>query len=197
MFDSIRGTLRRSEPTCVVVEAAGLGYEIQVPLSTYEALPATDAEVCLLLHPVIRETEWRLFGFLTESERNVFRALVKVNGVGPMMAVALLSGLKPGEFRAAVMQGDVKALTRVKGIGKKTAERILVELKDVVAREGGAVEAIPEAALSAAPDVVQDAVQALLALGMDAPEARRRVTKHAEAEDLTVSELVRRALRSA
>ena len=115
-----------------VVDANGIGYEIRIPLSTYEAMPRPESEVELLVHPWVRENDWRLFGFGTSGEREVFRALLRVSGVGPTLALGLLSGLTPAEFRVAVTQADVAALTRVKGIGKKTAERILVELKDIV-----------------------------------------------------------------
>lgn len=197
MFDSIRGLLKSSAPTRAVVEAAGIGYEVHLPLSTYESMGKVGEEATLLLHLVVRENEWRLFGFATEGERNVFRALLRVNGVGPVMALSLLSGLKPAEFRVAVTKGDVRSLTRVKGIGKKTAERIVVELRDVVGADGadGALAGVDGAASSAVvEDAVEDAVKALMALGLDLSEARRRVEKHAGA-DLPVSELVRRALR--
>jgi Holliday junction DNA helicase RuvA len=191
VFDSIHGRLTVSEPTRVVVDAGGLGYEVQVPLSTSEVLPALGEEIRLLLHPVVRETEWRLFGFHTASERDVFRALLRVNGVGPAMALGLLSGFAPAELCGAVTQGDVRALTRVKGIGRKTAERIVVELRDVVTADFVPGEA---AAASAPSDLVEDAVRALTALGLDVPEARRRVDVHLQ-PDMTVSALVRAALR--
>jgi len=193
VFDSIHGRLALSEPTRVVVAAGGLGYEVFVPLSTYETLPAVDAEVSLLLHPVVRETEWKLFGFATRSERNVFRALLRVNGVGPTTALSLLSGFKPEDLCAAVTQSDVRALTRVKGIGRKTAERIVVELKDVVAKD--LALDVSGARSPAAPDLVEDAVRALQRLGLDAAEARRRVEAASGGPDQSLGDLVRKALR--
>lgn len=171
----------------------GVTFDLHVPLSTYEVLPAGGAEATLLVHLVIREDEWRLFGFATAEERDAFRALLRVSGVGPMIALALLSSFKPGELGRTVAQGDVRALTRVKGVGKKTAERIVVELRDVLA-EGDAA-AVGAGGGDASP-AITDAVAALLALGFDAAEARRRVDGALAAgasED--VSDLVRRALR--
>jgi Holliday junction DNA helicase RuvA len=191
-----------------VIEAAGLGYEIQVPLSTYEAMGTgaaaakEEGDVRLLLQLVVRETEWRLFGFATVGERAVFRALLRVNGVGPTLALSLLSGLAPGEFRAAVVDGDVRALTQVKGVGKKTAERIVVELKDVVEKELGDVEAVQGPKIPQVhEEIVGNAVRALMALGLPATEARRRVQAHLddaardEEDQPILSDLVRQALR--
>ncbi len=194
MYESIRGTLLRREPAAAVVETAGLAYRIHVPLSTSEALPPPGSEVTLCLHLAVREDEWRLYGFARDEERAVFQSLLRVNGVGPVMALGLLSGFRPSEFRSAVASGDIKALTRVKGVGKKTAERIVVELRD----------ALPEADPVIAPDgtpaggIEQDAVRALESLGLDATDARRRVAKIVAdgGEDLDASEVIRRALRS-
>lgn len=194
MFDSIQGRLDLREPARCVVEAGGLGYEVHVPLSTYEALPPQDASVRLLLHLVVREDEWKLFGFVTAGERDVFRALLRVTGVGPMIGLGLLSGLKPREFQEAVSQGDVRALTRVKGIGKKTAERIVVELRDVMAE--GPLPPAPAGAAGLSDETWRDAIAALESLGIDGADARRRVEKAAaKAPDAAVPDLVRAALK--
>jgi Holliday junction DNA helicase RuvA len=171
MYESIRGRLLVRDPTSAVVECQGLAYRVLVPLSTYEALPAPGAEATLRLHLVVREEEWRLFGFATEEERGVFRRLIRVAGVGPVVALGLLSGLRPKELRAAVAAGDLEALTRVKGVGRKTAERVLVELREEWAAGG---EVAPLAA-PLADGPAADAVRALLSLGMEPGEARRRV----------------------
>jgi Holliday junction DNA helicase RuvA len=192
VFDSIQGRLEQREPTRVVVENGGIGYEVHVPLSTYERLPVPNGDVRLLLHTVIREDEWRLFGFSTPGERNVFRALLRVSGVGPMTALGLLSGLAPQELANAVAQGDYRALTRVKGVGRKTAERIVVELRDTTWQD--VPDARPTDGMS---EERHDAVAALVALGVDPSDARRRVEKAAKAAgDLSVSELVRAALKA-
>lgn len=194
VFDCIHGTLLRREPTRAVVAAGGIGYEIHLPLSTYEALPASGTEVDLLLQPVVREDEWRLFGFATPGERNVFRALLRVSGVGPVMALGLLSGLTPQAFRSAVSSGDLSALTRVKGIGRKTAERIVVELRDAFASEAATVGETP---VEGAGGPREDAIRALVALGLDHGDARRRVEAQASRlEGAGVTELVRAALQS-
>ncbi len=194
MYEAIRGTLLRREPASAVVEAGGLAYLLQIPLSTYEGLPATGDEVTLRLHLAVRDDDWRLFGFGTDGERGVFRALLRVSGVGPVMALSLLSGFRPKEFRAAVAGGDVRALTRVKGVGKKTAERIVVELRD--AWQGEAGGPVAEGA-PAASGPVEDAIRALQSLGLDALEARKRVTQHAADDPLAAdaSDLIRKALR--
>ena len=181
------------EPARCVVEAAGLGYEIHISLRTYERLPKAGDAARLLLHPVMRDDGWRLFGFAEDDERNVFRDLLRVNGVGPLMALSLLSGFRPAELAEAVSAGDVRSLTRVKGVGKKTAERILVELKD-------RWKDLPVGPVPGTPAPVpgeNDAVRALEALGLDSAEARRRVGKVLAAEpDTPVADVVRRALRS-
>lgn len=194
MYEAIRGTLLQRDPAVAVVEAGGLAYLLQIPLSTYEALPATGAEVTLRLHLAVRDDDWRLFGFGSDGERGVFRALLRVSGVGPVMALSLLSGFRPKEFRAAVAGGDVRALTRVKGVGKKTAERIVVELRDAWQDEAGSpvAEGTPGAS-----GPIEDAIRALQSLGLDPAEARKRVTQHAADDPLAAdaSDLIRKALR--
>ena len=194
MYEGIRGTLLRREPASAVVEAGGLAYLVQIPLSTYEALPAAGAEVSLRLHLAVRDDDWRLFGFGSEAERAVFRALLRVGGVGPVMALSLLSGFRPKEFQAAVAGGDLRALTRVKGVGKKTAERIVVELRDAWQDEAGIVGG-PGAPAAGGP--AEDAIRALQSLGLDPLEARKRVTQHAgeHPEAADASDLIRKALR--
>jgi Holliday junction DNA helicase RuvA len=195
MYESVRGTLLRRDLSNAVVEAGGVAYLLQVPLSTYEALPPAGAEVRLHVHLGVRPDEWRMYGFATPEERSVFRALLRVSGVGPAVALALLSGLRPAELEAAVAGGDVHALTRVKGVGRKTAERIVVELRDVFDRAGAAV-ALPGSV--AAVPAVADAVRALASLGLDPAEASRRVARHAADRDpatLDAADLIRQALR--
>jgi Holliday junction DNA helicase RuvA len=193
VYEAIRGTLLRREPACAVVEAAGLAYRIHVPLSTSEGLPPPGEEVTLRLHLNVRPDEWRLYGFARAEEREVFRALLRVGGVGPVMALGLLSGFRPEEFRTAVASGDVRGLTRVKGVGRKTAERIVVELRDVMQAQG---EAGGDGAGALAPGPVADAVRALESLGLDPADARARVARHAgKAPDAGASELIRRSLR--
>lgn len=196
VYEALHGRLTRKEPAFVVVTAGGIGYRVLVPLSTYEALPRAGQDVDLLLHLVVREDEWRLFGFATDEEREAFRTLLRVAGVGPVLALAILGGLGPGELARVVREGDIKALVRVKGVGRKTAERIAVELKDAWGQRGAV------AGSGGAPPVegpLAQAVRALEALGHAPDEARRRVdaaagkAKGAAPED--VAALVRAALR--
>ncbi len=193
MLHAIQGRLDRQGPTRVLLETGGLTFEVHVPLSTYEKLGPSGSQARLLVHLHIREDEWRVFGFVTAEERQAFRALLKVAGVGPTTALALLSGFRPGELGRAVTQGDARALTRVKGVGKKTAERIVVELRDVLGEGAGAGAELPEGDRR----TVEDALAALAALGFDPSEARRRLEKAIKAGGAEgVSELVRRALRA-
>jgi Holliday junction DNA helicase RuvA len=146
----------------------------------------------LLLHLVVSEDAWRLFGFATDAERSLFRTCLKVSGVGPATALALLSGMGARDLQAAVASGDVKALTRVKGIGKKTAERLVVELRDALAVPGG----VASGGAIAGGGPVADAHAALVALGLDPSEAAERLRRIPDAATLDVPALVRRALRS-
>lgn len=190
MFDSIHGRVLVREPARVVLEAAGLGYLLHVPLGTFDALPAVGSEARLLLHLVVREDEWRLYGFATGREREAFRDLLRVSGVGPALALVLLSGLGHEALVDAVRSGDVRALVRVKGVGKKTAERVVVELKERWAAGAG------EPVLPAPQGVAGDALRALVALGLEPAEAARRLEALGEvARNVPVADLVRRALR--
>lgn len=194
MYESVRGRLLVREATRCVVEAGGLGYSIAVPLSTAERLATARLgdEVFLKLHLAVPERggEWRIFGFSTDEERELFRAALSVSGVGPATALALVSGMPARELRAAVAAGDAKALSRIKGVGKKTAERLVVELRDAFAAPTG------PGGGPAVPGPLADAVAALVALGLDPSEAADRLRRIPDAERVPVADLVRRALRS-
>lgn len=190
MYESVRGRLLLKEPSRCVLEAGGVGYSILVPLSTFEKLPHLGEEASLKTHLSIREDDWRLFGFATDEERTLFRACLKVSGVGPVTALALLSGLSARELRAAVRSGDVKSLTQVKGIGKKTAERLVVELKDAFGVEADLPgNGVPTSGPRG------DAIQALVALGLDPAEAGARIERVPNAPGMALADLVRQALR--
>ena len=193
VFDSIRGLLLVRDVARCVIEAGGLGYAVAVPLSTFERLPAPGTETTLRLHLVVREDDWRLYGFATEDERALFRACLSVSGVGPMTALALLSSLGPRDLRAAVAAGDVRALTRVKGVGKKTAERLLVDLRDAV---GAGAAAGPASGPSIASGPLADAAAALVSLGLEPAEAADRLRRVRGAEGMPLPELVRKALQA-
>jgi Holliday junction DNA helicase RuvA len=170
MIGRLTGTLAEKSPPTVLLDVGGVGYELDVPMSTFYNLPALGERVTLLAHFVVREDAQLLFGFLTATERATFRELVKVSGVGPRIALAVLSGLSATELAAAVSRQDSARLTKVPGIGKKTAERLLLELKG---RLG------PDLALPAGAPVVDEAqadiLQALQALGYNEREAQAAV----------------------
>lgn len=196
MIGRIRGTLLVKQPPVLLVDVQGVGYEIEAPMSTFYDLPAPGQEVVLHTHLAVREDAHVLYGFATEGERGLFRQLIKVSGVGARLALALLSGMESAEFARCVADNDVKALTRLPGIGKKTAERLIIELRDKLGT-GGAPAALPgEAAVSAAPARPdEEAVSALVALGYKAGEASQMVRAVA-AEGLSSEEIIRQALQA-
>lgn len=199
MITHLHGRLVEALPTWVVVDVHGVGYEVLVPLSTFDKLPRPGDEVRLLTHLAVREDAHTLYGFLTPSERDLFRLLVHtVSGIGPKIALAILSGLPVHSFRAAVLAQDVKALSSVSGVGRKTAERIVVELKDKLGDV--APTPSPGQARPAAPGAdtrLADAAAALAALGVkpaDSHEAARAALAML-GPDATVEQLVRACLR--
>jgi Holliday junction DNA helicase RuvA len=181
-------------PNRLVVEAGGVGYLVMVPLSTYDQLnPVPGAEVKLLTHLHVRETAHTLYGFATAEERDIFLLLIdRVSGIGPAIAMSILSGMPVPGFKQAVVAGDTAALARIKGLGKKTAERIVLELKDKVG-----ISETWEAAAEAGGGASQDAELALLALGYKQADARKAVQKaREEAGEVAAEELIRLALRA-
>jgi Holliday junction DNA helicase RuvA len=185
MIAYVKGTLAEKSPSRAVVEACGIGYELVVPLSTYDRLPRTGEEVKLLAHHVVREDDEALFGFATEAEREMFAKLTGVSGVGPRTAVSILSGLTVGELSLAIASGDPKRIASVKGVGKKTAGKICIELKDKVDAIG-ALAATTARAGDRSP-VLRDAVLALAALGFG-EEAANKMVAAAVAEHPEVSD---------
>jgi holliday junction DNA helicase RuvA len=197
MISFLDGELVEALPTQVVISVQGVGYLVQIPLSSFDHLPPVGGRLKLLTHLVVREDAHLLFGFVTAAERDLFRLLVQhVTGVGPKLALAVLSGMSVGQFKAAVVSADSVALAKVSGLGKKTAERIILELKDKVG-----VAAAWEMAASGRNDQqakVNDAVLALLSLGfkqVEAQKAVREIFAKAKTEELDTEELVRRALK--
>jgi Holliday junction DNA helicase RuvA len=183
----LRGTLLAKHPPQIVVEAQGVGYELDVPMSTFYNLPATGQEVTLHTHLAVREDAHQLFGFATEQERRVFRQLLKISGVGARTALSVLSGLSVGELHEAVAAQDGARLTKVPGIGKKTAERLLLELKDKLD-----VTAVAGAA-AAGGGAGSDIINALLALGYNDKEAAWAVKQLSPGA--AVADGIRQALR--
>lgn len=196
MIAYVRGVLVEKDPTRAVVEAAGVGYELLVPLSTYDRLPKTGEEVKLLAFHCVREDDETLFGFATPAEREFFAKLTGVSGVGPKLALAVLSGGSVGELALAVASGNAKRIATIKGVGKKTAEKICLELRDKV----NAIEALSATRRAAgsedAAPVLRDAILALAALGFNEETANKMVgdvvARNPEAKDTET--LVRLAL---
>jgi len=188
MIGRIQGVLLEKNPPQILVECAGVGYEVEVPMSTFYNLPATGERVTLLTHLVVREDAHLLYGFGSDGERRAFRQLLKISGVGARTALAVLSGLSVGELAEAVTLQETGRLTRIPGIGKKTAERLLLELKDKLGVELAAASA-PNRAAPAASDVLH----ALLALGYSEKEAVGAVKL--VPEGLAVAEGIRHALK--
>lgn len=195
MIAYLRGVLAEKEITRVVVECHGVGYEAAIPLSTFDRLPAEGAEVKLYTHHEVREDAQLLFGFATKPERDMFRLVTTVSGVGPKLALAVLSGLTVGDLQLAVSQGDAKRLAAVKGIGKKTAARIVVELKDKI----NPIEALANATAETSREqgaVLRDAMLALAALGFSEDIARAKVQQVLDGESglSDVETILKRAL---
>ena len=175
MIAYVRGVLSEKSPTRAVLEAAGVGYELLIPVSTYEKLPREGAEAKLLAYHCVREDDEILFGFATANERELFAKLTGVSGVGPKIALAILSGASVGELALAIASGDAKRLSSVKGVGKKTAEKICVELKDKVDALAFTARGGSGAGATVAP-IATDAVAALRALGFNDETSTKMVT---------------------
>jgi Holliday junction DNA helicase RuvA len=198
MIGFLRGTLVRLDPPQLLVDVGGVGYEVEAPMSTWTRLPEVGGEIRLCTHLVIREDQHLLFGFGTEAERRLFRDLLKVNGVGARIALAILSGISVDGFVRCVQLRDSAALTRVPGVGRKTAERLIVDLRDrveemVTSGIGGAAPATAAAESASAEDEV---LGALAALGYRPAEARRMI-QQASPAGTTTAELLRAALKLA
>jgi len=195
MIGRLRGTLISKQPPSLLIEVGGVGYDVDAPMSTIYDLPATGKEVVLLTHYAVKEDGVSLYGFLREAERAMFRHLLKVSGIGAKIALAVLSGVATDELSRLVHAGDVVALTKIPGIGKKTAERMVVELRDRVDAVGVRLPA--SAVGEAAPaDPVSEATVALQQLGYKPVEASRLVQKAASDGD-TAEAIIRKALRAA
>jgi Holliday junction DNA helicase RuvA len=193
MIGRLTGLLARKEPPSLLLDVNGVGYELDAPMSTFYDLPAIGEKVVLYTHLVVREDAQLLYGFSRESQRQLFRSLLKVNGVGPRVALAVLSGLSESELLTCLAHEDIARLTKVPGIGRKTAERLIVELRDKVdltaAPAAGAARP-----LTVPADPVSEAVSALIALGYKPAEASRAVGS-VPGEGLKSEDLIRQALK--
>lgn len=198
MISFIHGKLVEALPTQVIVDVNGIGYEVLIPLSSFDKLPQPGGEVKLLTQLIVREDAHILYGFASGAERELFRMLINnVSGIGPKTALNILSGMNPVAFRGAVASSDVKSLSQISGVGKKTAERIVVELRDKVGAAGAWEASSSARALSSSDQKVNDAVLALMALGFKQPEAHEsiRAAQAVLGETASVEQLVRAALK--
>jgi len=198
MITFLHGKLIEALPTQVTVDVNGVGYEVLIPLSSFDKLPQPGHDVKLLTQLVVREDAHTLYGFTSAGERELFRLLINnVSGIGPKTALNILSDMNAVTFRGAVANGDVKALSQISGVGKKTAERIVVELRDKIGAAGAWEASSAQRALSPADQKINDAVLALLALGFKQVDAHNTVRQAQSAlgEQATVEDLVRAALR--
>jgi Holliday junction DNA helicase RuvA len=198
MITFLQGKLVEALPTQVVVGVNGVGYEVLIPLSSYDKLPQPGQDIRLLTHLVVREDAHTLYGFMTAAERELFRMLINtVSGIGPKIALNVLSGINVTAFRGAVANADVKSLSQISGVGKKTAERIVVELKDKIGAAGAWEALSAQRGLTPEDQKVNDAVLALMALGFKQVEAHDSVRKAQAAlgSGASVEDLVRACLK--
>jgi Holliday junction DNA helicase RuvA len=200
MISFLEGKLVEALPTQVTIDVHGVGYDVLIPLSSFDKLPLPGNAVKLLTHLAVREDAHVLYGFMTSAEREMFRLLINtVSGIGPKLALNVLSGMNVTALRGAVANGDVKSLSQISGVGKKTAERIVVELKDKIGATGAWEAASAARALSPSDQKVNDAVLALMALGFKQVEAHESVRGALSllGEKATVEDLVRACLKKA
>ncbi len=193
----LNGTLAEALPTQIVVEVQGIGYQVLIPLSSYDKLPSVGSRIKILTHLQVREDAHVLYGFMSPAERDLFRLLIHhVSGVGPKLALAVLSGISVSMFKAAVVNGDVVSISKISGLGKKTAERIVLELKDKVGVAAAWEAASAEHAPSEADAEINDAVLALISLGYKQVDAHKAVKRAGATEkDRSAENLIRAALR--
>jgi len=199
MIGRLTGILLEKQPPQLLVDVNGVGYEVEAPMSTFYQLPAVGEKVTLHTHLIVREDAQLLCGFATPLERQLFRHLIKVNSVGAKLALSILSGISASDFARSVQQKDAAALTRLPGVGKKTAERLIIEMRDRL--DDLPVELLPEAAepvkgVVQASSAERDALSALVALGYK-PQEASRLLQHVMTEGLASEEIIRLALKAA
>ena len=194
MIGLLRGTILGKQPPQLLLDVHGVGYEVDAPMTTFYDLPAVGEEVTLFTHLVVREDARTLFGFAKRTDRDLFRILLKVNGVGARLALGILSGMDPAVFIGCIQAGDTSALVKLPGIGKKTAERLVIELRDRLELPKESASVTPAAARPAATPV-EDAVSALVGLGYKPQEASHMV-RTLETANLSSEEIIRSALQA-
>ncbi|MBT5797385.1 MAG: Holliday junction branch migration protein RuvA [Porticoccaceae bacterium] len=194
MIGQIKGIIIAKQAPDLLVDVQGIGYEVLVSLGTFFEIPEIGGAVTLHTHFVVREDAQLLFGFATLEERALFRQLIKVNGVGPKMALAILSGMSAGEFALAVHNNDIATLVKLPGVGKKTAERLVIEMRDKV--DVAQVNDFGSATAGKHPDIKQEAESALTALGYKPQDAAKMISRVSDEEITSTEQLIRRALKN-
>ena len=195
MIGQLRGTLIHKQAPDLMLDVAGVGYELLASITTFIDLPELDNEVTLFTHLIVREDAHTLYAFSSQKERSLFRTLLKVNGVGPKMALAIVSGMTADEFAHLVHANDVTGLTRLPGVGKKTAERLIIEMRDRLPKPDEAQEEGQTEVLPITRNLKDEAVGALLALGYKPAQASKMVSSYS-GNNLSVEEIVRQALKA-
>ncbi len=200
MIGRLKGILLTKQPPTLLLDVNGVGYEVDAPMSTFYQLPDVNQEVILHTHLVVREDVQQLCGFATEAERSMFRSLIKINGVGPKLALSILSAISADDFARCIQDSDTATLVKLPGVGKKTAERLVIEMRDKLKdwhtdptsntkTPAGMIDIVHQA------DPVEEAVSALIALGYKPPQASRMVTQ-IDSRDLSSEEIIRDALKA-
>ena len=200
MIGFLRGKLVHKAPPLLMLDVQGVGYELEAPMTTFYNLPLLGAEILLHTHLVVREDAHSLFGFINEADRSLFRTLIKVNGVGPKLALTILSGLTAEEFHRNIHNNDTQALIRLPGVGKKTAERLVIEMRDRLPSPDGVVTNMDLGQGAQAPQILnnprQEAISALCSLGYKPIDASKMV-QNIDTENKTCEDIIRLALQSA
>ncbi len=200
MIGFLRGKLIHKAPPVLLLDVQGVGYEVEAPMTTFYLLPAVGSEILLHTHLVVREDAHSLFGFYTEADRTMFRSLIKVNGVGPKLALTILSGLNAEDFHRCIFNGDTQALVRLPGVGKKTAERLVIEMRDRLPDLGdagdSAVQTVVTLQNSGAANPKQEAISALCSLGYKPADAAKMI-QSIPSEGKSCEEIIRLALQGA
>lgn len=196
MIGSLRGRLVQKSPPMLMIDVQGVGYEVEAPMSTFYQLPEVGQEIHLFTHLTVRDDAHLLFGFASERERQLFKTLIKVNGVGPKMALTILSGIEAEDFARCIRDADAARLTRLPGVGKKTAERLIVEMRDRLQdMHVPEIRVETRARSGNGTSPIADAVSALIALGYKPQEASRHVHAVA-AEGMNSEDIIREALKA-
>ncbi len=190
MIEHVRGVLQYKSPTFIVVETGGIGYKVSLPLSSYLLLPREGDEVTINTYLHCREDSLSLYGFLNQEERDVFLLLISISKIGPKSALRMLSSISPSELKEAIRRGDLSTLTDIPGIGKKTAQRLILELKEKIAEEEEMIEMDDE-------EMAKDALSALVSLGYTRNEAKKAIREviNSSKEELDLASLIKKALR--